>query len=283
METFNIIGTGNKATFNIEFDSLSRFVDWVESSTPTPGASHSSVETGKFREKFTESKSMEHAIEIARAGWPEGAEQLKNAATNLKIDRAEQGTKNIRAFDVAGAFPDVPSYVAGAVDHMVTIEQDIEEKIIKIAVNVGGAANVPAKQWINRGAALINLIDDIESNGVSVELYAVKKLSKKNQNLNISINLKQANEPLDYGYMSFALCHPAMARRFSFKVIECLPNPAPINIWCKGYGLPIDLSIEQREPYTLYLHKLTKSNKTANQWHKEIETNFNKSLQDKAA
>jgi hypothetical protein len=82
---------------------------------------------------------------------------------------------------------------------------------------------VDPQDIINRGAAVVALIDKIQSEGQRVELIAFCHIAgRRNDRLIMAVTVKRPEEPIDMDRVAFALAHPSMLRRAFFRVVEFL-------------------------------------------------------------
>lgn len=179
---------------------------------------------------------------VVKNGWTKG-----RASISASLDEVYAGNSASRSdgsyadYDVSGDYPDIDRYLAGDPEHMISYGSHIAAKpVIKLAVNVTASADIPANHLINRGSAVVALVDAIEGNGNSVELTAVETSSRKNCIAVYAVALKKAGEVLSIDDIAFGLGHPDMLRRIFFSIMERDP-------WTEGrgyvnsYGSPADL------------------------------------------
>jgi hypothetical protein len=187
-------------------------------------------------EKWYGFASFEQAISLAEQGVPALREQLFAAVVRQKMEAAP-------VWDVApvGVFPCIPAYAAGIAEDMFFPSDDgmaSPKPIVRIYMNVSAGAHTEGDQIMNRGAAIVNLIDTIEGDGLRrVELVAVcnsKNQSSSGRNL-FSVVVKRSDEHLDWGRISYALAHPSFLRRLMFRVQEITSTA-----FDDTYGMPTD-------------------------------------------
>ncbi len=179
-------------------------------------------------------KSLDEAVKLAEQGVPALREQLFAAVARQKMEVAP-------VWDIApvGVFPCIPAKAVGIPENMFLPIDDgmnAPKPIIRIYMNVSAGANTSGEQIMNRGAAIVNLIDSIEGDGMRrVELVAVcnsKNQSSSGRNL-FSAVIKRADEHLDWGRVSFAIAHPSFLRRLMFRVQEIVGTA-----YDESYGMP---------------------------------------------
>jgi hypothetical protein len=180
--------------------------------------------------------SFDEAVSLAEQGVPALREQLFAAVIRQKMEAAP-------VWDTApvGVFPCIPAYAAGIAEDMFMPNDDgmtSAKPIVRLYMNVSAGAHTSVEQIINRGAAIVNLIDTIEGDGLRrVELVAVcnsRNGESSGRNL-FSIVVKRSDEHLDWGRVSFALAHPSFLRRLMFRVQEITSTA-----YDESYGMPTD-------------------------------------------
>ena len=180
--------------------------------------------------EFTRSLNWEKCIELAERGDKITTEQVQSASVKVTFEAGPTWE-----YAPVGAFPCIPAYAAGVPEDMfVPLEDGAAQSkpIVRIAVNVVCSGWVNAQDIINRGAAVVALIDKVQSEGQRVELIAFCHVEGKgNDRLIMSVTVKRPEEVVDMDRIAFALAHPSMLRRAFFRCVEFLyPKYLP------GYG-----------------------------------------------
>jgi hypothetical protein len=111
--------------------------------------------------------------------------------------------------------------------------------IVTLVVNIAAHFGISAKAKANYGAAVVAVIDRLESAGRRVEVYAAEATSNGQQRFFMAWLVKAAGEHLDLGALSYSVAHPAVHRRIGFAVKErsSLQQDA-------GYGQPETLNAD---------------------------------------
>jgi hypothetical protein len=94
--------------------------------------------------------------------------------------------------------------------------------IVRIAVNMSANCNVDAQEIVNRGVAIVSLIDRIQLSGRRVELIAIKHGNDfmSSDKFVWSVTVKRPEEPIDMDRIGLCFATPIMLRRFFFRVLE---------------------------------------------------------------
>ena len=128
-----------------------------------------------------------------------------------------------------GAFACIPAYAAGVPEDMFTMSElapPTQSPIVRIVVNMSASAGVDPGHIVNRGAAIVTLIDRIQSTGRRVELIAVKHGYWRKDKYVWTVTVKRPEEPIDMDRVGLCFATPIMLRRFFFRVMEfTVPEP----------------------------------------------------------
>lgn len=197
-----------------------------------PKAPRESTETRDPRDYGTH--TMPDAVELARHGWPDGAAMMARLTATTTYGRAPKWRPG-----VAGAFPVVGDYTAGRPDCMRARRMIDGERHCARAVTIYAPVNVsaivPGDAIMTVGAALLGVIDALETSGTSVRLIACKQ----NAGHLYRVLVKQHGEHCDVDRLAYALANPSMPRRMLYAWCERRDaSPATTTLTCDGYGMP---------------------------------------------
>jgi hypothetical protein len=215
--------------YNYNADSWDEFIHDMKT-LPRMQAWHGRSQSEDGESYFTRSDSWHHCIHLMEHGCPATTQAVESASVKVTFEAGPTWE-----YAPVGAFPCIPGYAAGVPENMFVPLDDgasNAKPIVRIAVNIVCSGWVDAQDIINRGAAVIALIDKIQSEGQRVELVAFCHVEGRGDDRIVaSVTVKRPEEPVDMDRIGFALAHPSMLRRAMFRVIECL-CPYYLN----GYG-----------------------------------------------
>jgi len=188
---------------------------------------------------------LDGAIAMAEQGWPEGTQKMLQ---DLEHDSAGDLPSLFpsREYDIAGEFPDVLAYVAGAPDHMVSLGEASTgiSPVIRLGVNGGARYSISSDAIMRFGAAVLSHAAAFQRAGYSVAIDWIKVAvemsagKKKRREMHLTrVELLTAGAVLDIDRAAFVLSHPAMLRRFWFADIEMEPEAKALE---HGYGISYD-------------------------------------------
>lgn len=197
-----------------EFDNLPDFVRWIEN---TPRRWRIQDSRRYAEHSWDLGVGWEGALKLARDGWPEGIKQLSALAATVPNDVVVTKT-----YGVAGEMPDVPRYLAGDPFNMVHRGKTrVPKPTMTIGINISASGATNARDFANYGAAMVALVDHLESRRVRVELYGVfAGTPNGGRHFSMTWNIKRAEDALDLSAVAFSLGHPAMLRRLGFAMLE---------------------------------------------------------------
>ena len=209
---------------NWKQEVIDSFESWQEAldATIDPRRGESDVQNRPGSSFFGEEK-WDDLIRLAKFGWPEG---LSLMSQTLQVINNIPATIHRKRYDVAGMYPAISRAVAGNPVAMVRRGQTTEHRrpIVTVRVNrhLSGAINKII--IVNRGAALVSAIDELERTGYSVELLVTDIANAAGQTYTLQFPIKKAGEALDLDRTIFLLAHPGATRRMSFHLIKTNPG-----------------------------------------------------------
>ncbi len=203
--------------YRYQADSWDDFLNDLRNK-PINKAFHGKDESRTGSESFTGSRSFEHSMELAEQGCSKTREAIHEASFRVVTDSLPEWE-----FSPVGAFPCIPAYAAGVPENMFTQSEwgtPIPKPIVRIVVNIGANCNVTTQEIINRGAAVLALIDRVQAAGQRVELVAEWSTTRERNWYIFSVTVKRPEEPADLDRISYAMAHPSMLRRSGFRAME---------------------------------------------------------------
>jgi hypothetical protein len=212
------------------FGSLREMGEYIATTPKTWGANYSVNECLSQ----TLNATYDDAVRMARLGWLDGA---KNAAHALKaFAPATPAPDTVR--DICGFRPHVPAFCAGAPDSMIRHAKRADTgagRVLTLAVPVNASAATSAQAMSNFGLGVAQYVNQLEADGVRVELIACIVSTVSGVRVAHAWTVKKADQPIDLAVVSFAIGHPAAFRRLGFALRErCSAAEDP------GYGYSLD-------------------------------------------
>lgn len=184
--------------------------------------------------------TFEEAIELAKYGWPEGAQRVKTLSNKLYDKVSSLIPKQEVVFSVEGNEYDTDAFLAGIPECWSYMDEHIVEgvghKDLKLYFNTTTSAGVDAKIMQAKGACIVALVDLLERAGNRVEVWigSPNHAYKDAGKFIWEVLVKRAGEPMDVDKMAFAISHPSSFRRLFFSAYE--GNKKFIEACFSGYG-----------------------------------------------
>ena len=231
--------------FSNRFVSFSDFLV-AANGTSTLSDAHRASRRGREYLEFAGTASWHEAENLAINGVPALEARIMRLSEALEQSTGANDVTRIE-YDVYGGSVDVDLYLSGESECMTRFETESRPggNILSICVSAATNCRVSTAVIERRGAAVIGLIDLLETSGYRLELSVMDASISKDKSVAIStrIELKSSCEALDITRICYALAHPSFQRRHMFALNETLPAALRNSIGiCPGrnYGTPYD-------------------------------------------
>lgn len=203
------------------FDSLYELGNWIDNTRPKWQGTSSKTDHGGY--EWDMGVKYSQAVTMAKQGWLEGAQRAQHALKAFTPKDAAPDTK----IDFYGFRPHVARFCAGAPDNMIRHTREGEGgsgRVLTLAVPVNFNCMTDARKAANFGVAVAQYVNQLEQQGIRVELIACiansHNMPEGNDRVIFSWTVKRADQPLDLAVVAFAIGHPAMFRRLGFALLE---------------------------------------------------------------
>ena len=207
-----------------KFDSIETFMKVIETRPKNKIMKNANASvTGTY--DFTGTHTFEEAEDLLKNGYDKPLEKMKSeVAKDLKIQQSRPRRTPRNA--VVGFVPNVPNYLLGIPEQMITIQQTPQKtKTINILYFIGNNCGTSANELEESGIKILNIINRLELSGIRVNLDVVVKCACCLGEWQIaSVNVKDYKEHIDIKKLCFPLAHPSMFRRFGFAWLERSKN-----------------------------------------------------------
>lgn len=181
------------------------------------------------------------ALDAYTGGWSEGAQKAYDLAERI-IPRPI-GKRTAFTRDVAGSFPNVGAYLAGAPNAMYrpSSKRAKARPYVHLYAPIGYSGGTNAATAFDRGCAIVALCDALETAGCRVKITLIRNsdmFDSPNTRLTMRFLVKDYGERLDIDQLIFTAAHPAMFRRICFALQERSEHKVAKNHTTSGYGSP---------------------------------------------
>lgn len=215
------------------YESLKAFNDYLNNGTQQP-AFRDDSHTGS--ERFTGTASYDEAEQRMMQGDSDLQKRIEEAGvaqTRIKVQKQVQRRQTYSS--VVGAIPNVPAYISGAPNSMITQRfVKTRKKVITINYSMTACGGTDKEEIIRASANIASAILLIEATGVRVNLYTSFCAESGKNLIGFSLKIKSAALKLDTLRMSYPLAHSSFLRRQCLRweeVTEGVPER-----YASGYG-----------------------------------------------
>lgn len=215
------------------YETLKAFNDYLNDGTLQP-AFHESSKIGS--ERFAGTASYEEAEQKMIGGDSDLQKEIEEAGvsqTRIKIQKHVLRRQTYSS--VVGAIPNVPAYISGAPNSMITQRMiKTKKKVLNVGYSMTALANVEKENIIKTSAKIVSAILNIEATGVRVNLFALFCAKKQSHLIGLSLKVKDASRKIDTLKMAYPLAHSSFLRRQCFRweeVTKDIPK-----CYADGYG-----------------------------------------------
>ena len=167
--------------------------------------------------------TFDEAVKLALNGWPEGRENIKNITQKISHVLASKIVRPQARYSETGEEVDVPRFVSGDPEHFIDYPMSVcngHGNIVRVGVSLSTSGDVEAQYIHNRGAAIVALIDALETVGYRVELDFMNASKNGSAYYDVMVPIKQADQPCELDRIAFVFAHAANQRRIGFSVNE---------------------------------------------------------------
>lgn len=226
-----------------KFDSVSSYSRYLSSRSTNSVFSGKSLCSQDNDYDFSGTHSYDEAEDILRKGDKKHLELIKKELIECKIKSKGSCIKTISYTSFVGSMPHVPNYIAGVPKTMIAKKRTLVKspKVITILYNPSVSWKMTTSQVVKASIKVMNLINEIESKGVRVNLY-VSNFGKSNKSSRFEIagtvvRIKAAEEYTNLLKLVYPMVNPSMHRRHFFRYVETADLKD--RSWICGYGYPI--------------------------------------------
>jgi hypothetical protein len=159
-------------------------------------------------------ETLDEAINRTRSGnparVPEAERMLDRIQAQIDLERPEW------VHDVAGAFPDVPAFLAGAPDCMRRRAHTISEKApVRVWVDVTSSCGIQHEVLAARGTAALALVMQLIRQGRAVELLTYTSLDGQKNGQSVVV-IRQQTAPVDIASVAHCLTSSGYSRTLCY-------------------------------------------------------------------
>lgn len=209
------------------FDGLLDFAEYAD------GVSKQNFSKNNMENRWS-GGTFEDAMRHARTGNPELVKNLFEDVRILEGLLEEDGLMTVR--DVIGDYFDVGEVISGEPECWRREEYALQKPVIPVFASFGMNGRIDKDVIMNRGAAIVALVDSLEKQGFIIDLHLESSTRYAMTRYYDSIKIK--TDPIDLDAMAFIIANPLCLRRLKLAVLERVTGKKT----CQGghYGFPIN-------------------------------------------
>lgn len=225
----------DKTIYKYYFSNLTDLYNYLSSNPEVNRLIFKEQHSITSEEEFA-GESLNASIEYLKGGYKSRLNEFNLALNSINVlgYKDEDSRKLVRGLH-GGTYLS-PLVAAGVPDCMIRYDRDTTPKCITIYFQINYNWKTTPKQIFNRGIATINLIQALEEKGYLVDLKVFELLKNEEEYMEITVNIKNIDEPLNITKCYYPLVGKEFFRRVMFRVIESAPVK---NNWYVGYGFKL--------------------------------------------
>lgn len=220
-----------------DFVSVDHLIEYLKDDTIKTWSKRCSRDTNS--PNFYGTRSFEESLDLIENGYQQGAEKIKDVVDQVMehYDPAPELQHGI-----TGHFPDVPAFIAGDPECMFKYSDvDSKKNVYKIYFGSGASCAVSKERMFNFGAAMVKIVDKLESEKNTVELVSVWPITRNEEYGTVSTVIKRAGDFVDISQLAYTMTHSSFLRRSLFAVMETFTENNGENILRSSYGTAVRL------------------------------------------
>ena len=231
--------TKNDIVSSETFNSVTEFFSVINKRTPNRAFAKSGVKCSENNsEYFCGTKNWDEAQSLLKHGYKEGAKDLLNCKTTVKVISPER-KKQIFA-DVTGFSPIVPNAIIGLPNSMLNKRDKISpSRVLNIILDIAVSCKTDKEIFVKAGKNIYSFIKSIEATGTKVNLTIMVNLYVKRVKrfVCLFVKIKDSKQAINPQLISYPIIHPSFLRRHVFRWIETSPFTSYQEM-TKYYGYP---------------------------------------------
>lgn len=280
---FNVPAQSGEGNHSVRiWQTFAEYVECAKSAPRKYGEMSSCWEYG--RKKFTFTDSWDEMVALAENGWDEVRPTVDALVEKIDADIAPRLQPAFQSyFDVSGGMVDVGRFLDGEPECMVEtrlVEIAKPGRVVTLLISGGVMAGVDTASIIERGCAIVALVDSLEKMQHGCEIWLEMSCAKNRDAtpktapvLTHLVKLKSAEDAMDVDMLMFAIAHPARHRRMTFALRRNEPNMHAFDI---PHEATVALTQAERVGASLVLESLSHGGKdvTGKKWIQETLAEF---------
>lgn len=227
-------------TFVQKFNSIYSFADYCNNAPISKLFADERLASNTGSANYSGTENFETANRLLRDGDPTAAAKVKKEYTNIIARAKVQRPRPCPS--VVGHTPIVGAFLAGdPVCMLAKKNRPTRARVITIIYNTSVNCDIEANDMAKAGANLLAAVNQIEANGVRVNLFAAevsKARGKRDESLVTTVQIKKDSQPLNLMQIAYPIANPSFLRRHMLRIVETTQGLTEKN-WVSGYGYAV--------------------------------------------
>ena len=227
-------------TYIQKFENIYSFINYIDTAPNSALFTNQRLASDSDDTDFCGTPDFETAHKLMRDGDKQAADKVKKEYTNIiaraKVNRPRPCPSVVGHTPIVGAF-----LASDPVCMLAKKNRPTRARVVTIIYNTSVHCGIDANDMAKAGANLLAAINQIEANGIRVNLYAADvthTTDRKQENLVISVKIKKDSQPLNIMQIAYPIANPSFLRRHIFRMTE-KTNGLKSDIWVRNYGRPV--------------------------------------------
>ena len=222
------------AEYSVSFDNITDLINYSTGEFSACGVSH---EAGR---PFFGTRNWEDMMKLFSAGYRDGLREISSRVEVIEAN-AQRVTSQYEKQETGILF-DVAEVLEGTPECWLNFTEEPVRDVVKMYVDIGMWSGITEDQKLNRGAAIISLVDQLSESGKIVELYATMSSEKMSSTdtLYTFIQCRINTQPLDMDQLGFLFSHLSSTRRLFWAVREQLTKDPGVALRVRPAMYPND-------------------------------------------
>jgi len=225
-------------TYTHKFNNIYSFAEFCNTAPVSKLFENESLYSDLGDPKFTGTKDFATANDLLRNGDQKSADKVKKEYTNIIARTKQNRPRPVPA--IVGHTPIVGAFLAGdPVCMLAKKNRKTRARVVTIIYNTSVNCDIKADDMAKAGANLLAAINQIEANGVRVNLYAAEVSRAQDKEALVTVvRIKTDCQPLNIMQIAYPIANPSFLRRHIFRITE-ITQGLTEKRWVSGYGTSV--------------------------------------------
>lgn len=234
-----------KTIYNIIFSSITDLYNYLKSDPSINKDVFKEISSIKNNSSFY-GDSYSRSVEYLKGGYNKGFDNFLKSAEILREANLDYSDNRDLIKSIYGGIPLASLVASGIPECMLRYDRRKDAKVRNIYFSLSYSCGTVTEQVINRGLAMLYILDALEKNGDIINFKANEISFYDSEIVNIEVVLKKPGDAfLNLEKCYFPFVGKEFLRRLLFRVLEC--TPVQFYGWQSTYGRV--MTVEQAKEF----------------------------------